>query len=142
MPQQKVHISRIKKIAPVATIFRANAVGYFHVRSSGCTATKIPIVSGYWAIAMNDVPEVTLSGSGSFRSLISTCRRDLLARGGLHEHEPGRQPAFSTNSGFSAEITVRTLRHGLRMPLVTTLHTVIQSPSAGQMVVTRRIANI
>lgn len=145
MPQQKVHDSRMKKIALVGNyIPRQCGIATFTSDLLTALATE-DSTAGYWAVAMNDVPEgypypaqvrfeVNQHLSADYRLAADFMNMNRVETACL-QHEFG---IFGGDNGAH----ILELLSGLRMPLVTTLHTVIQSPSAGQMVVTRRIAQL
>lgn len=98
-----------------------------------------------WAVAMNDIPggyrypaqvrfevnQRVLSEYGMAADFLNMNRVDVVCL----QHEFG---IFGGENGAH----VLDLLSNLRMPVVTTLHTVLQSPSAGQLGVIRRIAQL
>jgi len=145
MPQQKVHDSRMKKIALVGNyIPRQCGIATFTSDLLTALATE-DSTAGYWAVAMNDVPEgypypaqvrfeVNQHLSADYRLAADFMNMNRVETACL-QHEFG---IFGGENGSY----VLDLLSNLRMPVVTTLHTVLQSPTSAQLATVRSIARL
>jgi len=145
MLQSSMQLSCPQKIGLIGNYLpRQCGIATFNTDLLTALATEMP-AGECWAVVMNDVPggyrypsqvrfEINQKVLTEYRlaaDFLNINRMEVVCL----QHEFG---IFGGENGAH----VLELLSNLRMPLVTTLHTVIQAPTAGQMAVIKRIAQL
>lgn len=145
MLQPKPYVKKMRKVVLIGNyVPRQCGIATFTADLLTALAAEDP-ASEYWAVAMNDIPEgypypaqvrfeVNQHLSAEYRLTADFLNMNRVEVACL-QHEFG---IFGGENGAH----ILEMLSGLRMPLVTTLHTVIQDPSVGQTAVMRRIAQL
>jgi len=139
------HPSRPRKIALIGNFLpRQCGIATFTSDLLAALSEENP-AGDHFAVVMNDIPEgYRYPGQVRFEVNQRVLAEYRLAADFLNmnrvevvclQHEFG---IFGGDNG----VHILDLLGGLRMPLVTTLHSVIQAPTQGQMTVTKRIAQL